>query len=273
METEIVKIDKLQDVSQWMTWRFQVKVCLNAGGFFGVTSGTEKLPVGTEADPKTQAIAEWNKKDARAQRIIATSIGQKPTQYILRCNTAAEMWTKLHSVYEQKHDAGKQLLLERFYSYKAKASDDMATHISKLEYLVQQLRDAGVEIQDQILMSKVISSLPDEYSHFSSAWDSTATDDKTLENLTQRLMVEEHRIDTRKAERGESTEKSEAFFAKRGGGGNKKKKESQNSKPQGKQKGKCYKCGSDQHYRRDCPELKHSGGDKGNKGGTKGIFV
>ena len=107
------------------------------------------------------------------------------------------MWTKLHAVYEQKNNAGKQLLIEKFYSYKCNSSDDIATHISKLEYLVQRIRDAGDEISENILMSKIISSLPDEYNHFSSAWDSTATADKTLVNLTQRLMVEEYRIDYR----------------------------------------------------------------------------
>lgn len=118
METEIIKIDKLQDVSQWMVWRFQVKVCLNASGLFAIASGTEEIPVATANDAKTKAIADWIQKDARAQKVMISSIGTKPTQLICQCNTSAEMWTKLHSVYEQKHDAGKQLLLERFYSFK-----------------------------------------------------------------------------------------------------------------------------------------------------------
>ena len=75
METEIIKIDKLQDVSQWMTWRFQIKVCLNASGFFGVTSGTETLPEATTADVKKEAITGWKTKDAKAQRIIVTTCG------------------------------------------------------------------------------------------------------------------------------------------------------------------------------------------------------
>lgn len=213
METELIKIDKLQDVSQWMTWRFQVKVCLNAAGLLGVTDGTATLPVATTGDPKTQAIADWKTKDAKAQRIIVTSIGQKPIQHIVQCETAAAMWTKLHAVYEQRHDASKQLLLERFYSFKCNPSNDMATNISKLEYLVQQIRDAGETIADDKLISRLISSLPHEYGHFGSSWDSTATNEKTLNNLTQRLMIEEYRIEGRKAEHGESSDKTEAFLA------------------------------------------------------------
>lgn len=219
METEIIKIDKLQDVSQWTTWRFQVKVCLNAGDLFGITSGTVKIPVATTTDTKTEAIAAWKLKDAKAQRIIVTSMGQKPLQHILRCETSAEMWTKLHAVYEQKHEAGKQMLMEKFYSYKCSKSDDMATHISKLEYMAQRIRDAGDEISEGAVISKIISSLPDEYAHFASSWDSAPTAEKTLVKLTERLMVEEHRVDGRKTEHGESPDKTQAFLAKKGGGG------------------------------------------------------
>lgn len=57
METETIKIDKLQDVSQWTTWRFQVKVCLNAGGLFGIASDVEKCPAGAVAGSDATTIA------------------------------------------------------------------------------------------------------------------------------------------------------------------------------------------------------------------------
>lgn len=264
METEVVKIDKLQDVSQWTTWRFQVKVCLNASGLFGIASGTEKLPVATGSDPKVKEIAEWTQKDAKAQRIIVTTIGQKPMQYILRCETSAAMWTKLHAIYEQKHDAGKQLLQEKFYAFKGNASDDIATHISRLDSLVQQLQDVNITINDEMVITKLLMTLPDEYSHFSSAWDSTPTADRTLDNLTNRLMVEEYRINSRKADRGEASNKSEAFFTKKNDASFKKKAQGPNSKDK-PQKGRCYKCNSDQHYKADCPQLSKSNKDEKSK--------
>ena len=37
-------------------------------------------------------------------------------------------------------------------------------------------------------------TLPPNYNHFRSAWDSAASDQKTIENLTSRLTIEETRI-------------------------------------------------------------------------------
>lgn len=79
MKSEITKIDKFQDVSHWTTWRFDVKVCLNAMGLLGYVTGTTKKPEPV-ADGETDAnvaaaqmkISEWELKDAKAQRIIVT---------------------------------------------------------------------------------------------------------------------------------------------------------------------------------------------------------
>lgn len=49
-------------------------------------------------------------------------------------------------------------------------------------------------IDDIILMSKILATLPDKYKHFVCAWDSTGQDHKTLINLTSRLLSEENRL-------------------------------------------------------------------------------
>lgn len=65
------------------------------------------------------------------------------------------------------------------------------------------MKDAGIETTDDAVITKFLMTLPANYDHFSSAfWNSTPTAEKTLEQLTNRLMVEEHRINARKIERG-----------------------------------------------------------------------
>lgn len=41
------------------------------------------------------------------------------------------------------------------------------------------------------MIAKILSSLPDSYKYFKSAWDSTSKEERTLENLTARLLKEE----------------------------------------------------------------------------------
>jgi hypothetical protein len=66
-------------------------------------------------------------------------------------------------------------------------SDDIATHISKVENIVERLRQLGEPIPDSMVMTKILNTLPSSFSHFVSAWDSTPKAEKTRDNLTARL--------------------------------------------------------------------------------------
>lgn len=76
--------------------------------------------------------------------------------------------------------------------------------------------------------------LPEEYAYFASAWDSTEIANKTLENLTARLIAEEMRINARNQE-----EKGVAF------------------KTEGRM---CYKCNKMGHLAKNCITKQNSAG-------------
>lgn len=91
MDKELIRIEKLQEASQFSTWKFQKRVILNASEIFEVVSGTEQKPEAavtaddaTTKAAKAKAISEWNKKDATAQKIIVTSLGQKMVMHVIR---------------------------------------------------------------------------------------------------------------------------------------------------------------------------------------------
>ncbi|KAK9718150.1 hypothetical protein QE152_g23340 [Popillia japonica] len=44
-----------------------------------------------------------------------------------------------------------------------------------------------------MVMSKILSTLPEQYKYFLTAWESTPISDKTITNLTSRLVAEELR--------------------------------------------------------------------------------
>lgn len=245
MENETIRIKKLQEASQFSGWKFQVRVILTASEIFDVVSGEEKKPENAAANAEAtvkieaeKAISDWKKKDAKAQKIIVTALGQKTILDVLTCTTANEMWQKLTSIFEQKNNVGKQHLQQQFFSFEKDPANSMATHISKMEMLVHQLKDLNVNIDNSLVVTKIIGTLPQEYKHFVSAWDSTTSDMQTIENLTSRLMIEESRM------KSSSSELSGALFSK--------KLSSNKKKNQKQQKGKCFKCGSDQHWKRDC---------------------
>lgn len=260
MEKETVTIDKFTDPSQWMVWKFQVKVNLLALGLYGLVDGSKVKPVGADA----VTLETWVKNDARAQKVMVNSCGAKVLIHVCNCDSAKEIWDKLNSVYEQSNKASKHLLQEQFYAYKKDSTHDIATHISTLEGMVHKLKVTGVTIEESMLITKILMTLPPQYQHFSSAWDSTAADQQTLINLTNRLMIEESRFGIQNVNLNEVA-KSEAMMAK---GAVPKQQQSQGDKKKSqkrkKQRGKCFNCGSTKHYRDQCTVKTSKENDKSN---------
>lgn len=112
MESELTRVIKLKSIENWGIWKFQIRVILNSHGALDVTLGTDVRPVdpGNTANEAARAayakhLATWNKADAIAQKVIVTTVGEQPTLHIINCTTAAEMWQRLTSIYEQKSEA------------------------------------------------------------------------------------------------------------------------------------------------------------------------
>lgn len=72
---------------------------------------------------------------------------------------------------------------EVFFVYKM-----LHKHTLNLESLVQKLKGVKIDVSGSMLHSKVQMTLPDEYQLFPPTCNSTATDEKTISNLTNRLM-------------------------------------------------------------------------------------
>jgi len=193
-----VKITKLC-AENWPLWKFQMKVILNSLEVGSIISGDwtkPSLPIKKSSESETNEEAKirwqkqanaWLKADGKCQKLIVTSVDDGPLQYLINCETAFEMWEKLLSIYEQKSEASIHLLQQKFFSYSKEPTDDMSTHISKLVNLGRKLNLAGEPVTDNMVMTKILMTLPNEYNHFYSAWDSISVESKTVNNLTSRL--------------------------------------------------------------------------------------
>lgn len=121
MENELVKIEKLQSASEWTRWKFQVRVLLNASDLFDVVTEDNPKPVlaasvlPAVSEAHQESLKAWKKLDYKAQKIIATTVGQQPLIHIMNYDTAKDMWDKLHRVYEQKSKTSIHMLQEEYY--------------------------------------------------------------------------------------------------------------------------------------------------------------
>ncbi|KAJ8884206.1 hypothetical protein PR048_016063 [Dryococelus australis] len=99
------------------------------------------------------------------------------------------------------------------------SSSDCADY---LENLVIRMKVLGNDIPENMLISRILMTLPERYSYFISAWESTPMESKTMANLTTRVIAEEKRSADSRTETDVVAFKKVAVK-------------------------KCYKCDSDKH--------------------------
>lgn len=244
---ENVKVERLNESKQWSLWKFQVKIILKSIGAFDIVTGKVTKPVAS--DTNAIEVKKWDDLDIKAQRVFVQSIGPKPMQQLLKCDAASAMWKKLHDVFEQKTQTGIHFLQQKFYNAEFGGEDDVSSFMANLEELVQELSDLGEQISDTMVVTKVLMSLPSSYAHFHSAWDSTDEKIKTLDNLRTRLMIEEKRM------KMVSENESGGLMAKRF---HHKRQDNRRHHKQGK----CFICGKDTHWKKDCPERSKTSSNK-----------
>ncbi|XP_047033011.1 uncharacterized protein LOC124639612 [Helicoverpa zea] len=213
---------KLEGAKNWNIWKFQTSVLLRGQGVYNIVDGTSVKP-----EDEAQRN-RWMAQDAKAQTLLVTRMSEEVMLHIISCETSASMWQKLLSVYEQKSETSIHILQQRFFQFKYDENSDMSVFLSKIQEMQNHLKQLGEAISDKFVITKILMSLPEDYKHFVSAWESAPDDKQTYDNLVARLLIEEERI----KEKGGSSQSSAAFVAKRNN----------------RKTAKCFKCNKLGHY-------------------------
>jgi len=215
-------VDKLKSAEGYPIWKFQVGIILKASNLYDTVV---TLPA---TDQRTE---QWKKNDAKAQKIIVTTIDKQPLVHLLSYESSYEMWQILKNIYERDSEQQKCALMQRFFDIKKPKFVDMITHVAELKNLAYRLKALGENITDDMVISKILTTLPDAYKFFVSAWESVTKQDRTLSNFTARLLAEESRNNA------ENEEDQELKTEER----------------------KCFKCGKKGHLSRSCKTVNENG--------------
>ena len=253
------------DGSNFAFWKFQIWLTFEQNDLCDVVQGKEKQPDETKSSAgvvtNSADIKKWKQKDILARSIISATMVETHLRKIMNCTTAAEMWKRLVNQYEQHAAENKHLLQQQFFEYCYQKGNDIMTHITAIETLATRLKDLGVTVDDDQIITKIVCTLPPSFRFAISAWDNVPSADKTISLLTSRLLKEE----TMNKVYGGQEEADSAFFAKRGHNTHEEQRatEQRGMFPRRRGRGRggstwdrrdryCDGCGRYGHLRRDC---------------------
>ena len=70
----------------------------------------------------------------------------------------------------------------------------MTDHIKSIKLIAQQIREAGGLMDDEEISGKILTTIPASLHYFRCSFESCPIAERTLENLTRRLVREEERL-------------------------------------------------------------------------------
>ena len=196
-------------------------------------------------------IKKWKKQDTDAKVILMSTITPKEQQAFVNCKTAFAIWTKLAAQYLQNASANTHVLQARFFHYQYVKGNNMMSHITAVEGLAQQLEDLGSPMTQSQIMTKIVSTLPIEFRHFTTVWDNLPETEKTIPQLITKLMNEQHRNNSSNTSSTPVVQPAEAFAARSGRPVSKPYRPSEKADRKRKRE-ECEYCGKFNHSESTC---------------------
>lgn len=192
---EIESVPKLCDAATFPMWEMEMKILFAAQQLDVIVDGTSTKESCGEDSKK---ILDWNTKDARAKYLILRTVSNSAKSHLLVHTTSKDMFDALCKVYKRDSLQTKDQLLTELFTFSYDKNVDVMGNISRLQTIAFRLNTVAPNtVDDDMMITKILVSLPDQFKNFSTAWDSTTNSEKTLDNLKARLLKEEEKLKTK----------------------------------------------------------------------------
>jgi len=221
---ETYKVEPLQGSANYRTWKFSMRMVLQARDLWEVVSGEEVKP---EAEKAAQA---WEKKARKALATIALALSAAEKEHIIECTTLKAAWDVLEKLYEGKGWNRKFMLLRDLF--RMAMLGDMDAYLWAVREKISELSTIGLKLEDDIKLAIILNGLPERYRYLVVSMEKEETID--FDELTARLLEEELKMNPPMA----ATVKAML------------------SKTQDVE-GDCHYCGQKGHWKKDCPVRKY----------------
>ena len=180
MEKKDSEYLRVFDGTKFPVWKFYMELCFSTKKIMPIVNGTLPKP---DADAPELEKAAWEERDNLAKQLIGSSVTMQILESLVNCETAAAMWSTLCSFYQRKSKENIQSIQNSFFEYKMTIGDDINTHINKILSIANLLKDLGKPLDEDMIITKIMCSLPASYNSIVIAWANVPEEHQTIANL------------------------------------------------------------------------------------------
>jgi len=185
-ELETYKVEPLQGSANYRTWKFSMRMVLQARDLWEVVSGEEVKP---EAETAAQV---WEKKARKALATIALAVSAAEKEHIIECITPKAAWDILEKLYEGKGRNRKFMLLQELFRM-SMDGEKMDLYLRAAREKISELSTVGLKLEDDIKLAIILNGLPERYRYLVVSLEKQEKID--FDELTARLLEEEKKVD------------------------------------------------------------------------------
>jgi hypothetical protein len=254
--SSLFRIEQLNEIN-WVPWKRRVTAIFRERALLKIVEGTTPKPVAADPEKPTtderKKMERWAELDGKAQTQIELTLSDSQMVHIAGAKTAAEMWSQLKQVKERGGKLGILSHRRRLYRTIADDATDIAVHVTELRQIQEELAILGSIVTDEDFLLLIISSLPESWDNFTSAYLGASSNTPTISSHEFiSLVLEEYR---RRLEKNGDGNSAMYGRAERGDGRG------------GKTRVECYNCRKKGHIAANCWS---KGGGKEGEGPSSG---
>jgi hypothetical protein len=159
------------DGQKYVFWSIRMKAYIQAHGFQVWQSIVDGYIAPTVPLTNEKAV-KLGENNSKAINALLNGLSDKVFTKVADCKSAKEIWNKLQNIYEgySKFKATKlQTYRSQFKQLKMKEDEDVATYFLRVNETVNAIIGLREEIEESVIVQKVLRSLPMRFNHKISA--------------------------------------------------------------------------------------------------------
>jgi hypothetical protein len=191
MASSLVKAEnRLEGASNFNAWKARVFNILEE-------SDLDELVTRVMEEPTSNTgRAVYNKRQAKAKRVIFYSVKDSMIPLIAHLRAAKECFDALANLYEKKAPTQKRTLKKQLHTLKMGKNETISTFFSKIAQTRDQLAAIGVAVDDDDLLQTTVDGLPESWEAFLSSVNGKEVQ-PNFERLWHDCLEEEGRLKSR----------------------------------------------------------------------------